>query len=200
MKKKLAIFSFSAALCFAFSGCIAVFNFNDSEGGTPSSDFSSVSEYEQAGGLTEETGFDKSAALTAALEYAGVSKEDAYNIKVERDEEGAIAVFKVEFETDYGDYGFEISISDQKIIGADYEIDEEWLKSLGGAPVTIDEAQKIALEKVPGAGLDDIRIWAEGEGGSQRFEGEAYYDSIKYEFEIDPDTGIIFDFSADLRE
>lgn len=31
-------------------------------------------------------------------------------------------------------------------------------------------------------------------------EGELFHDGVKYEFEIDPKTGIIFDWNADLRE
>lgn len=61
-------------------------------------------------------------------------------MKVERDRENDIPVFHVEFETEYGDYDFEIAVAGGKIIGADYEVDEEWL---GGGPVTLEEAKQI---------------------------------------------------------
>ena len=43
-------------------------------------------------------------------------------------------------------------------------------------------------------------MWEESDDGRGRFEGELYHDGIKYEFEFDPKTGIIFDWNADLRE
>ncbi len=70
---------------------------------------------------------DQDAALALAMENAGVPEKDAYNVKVERDRENDIPIFQVEFETEYGNYDFEIAITGGKIIGADYEVDEEWL-------------------------------------------------------------------------
>lgn len=123
-----------------------------------------------------------------------------YNVKAERDRENGIPIFQVEFETDYGDYAFEISVSDGRIVGADYEVGEEWLDRLGGAPVTPEEAKNIVRSKVPGSEAGDVRIRKEGGDGRGRFEGELFYAGMKYEFEMDPNTGIIFDWNADLRE
>ena len=87
-----------------------------------------------------------------------------------------------------------------KIIGADYEVDEEWLDRLGGSPVTLEEAKQAVQSKVPASSTENIRMWEESDDGRGRFEGELFHDGIKYEFEIDPATGIIFDWNADLRE
>ena len=78
------------------------------------------------------------AAFAIALENAGVPEGDAYNVKVEPDRENDISIWQVEFETDYGDYDFEIAVDGGRIIGADYEVDEEWLDFLGGSPVAED--------------------------------------------------------------
>lgn len=142
---------------------------------------------------------DRDAALAIALENAGVTENDIYNVKVERDRTDGISVFDIEFETDYGDYDFEVAVSDGTIVGADYEVNEEWLGRLGGSPVTMEEAKSIIQDKVPGASADDIRIWEERDDGRARYEGELFHDEMKYEFEIDPETGIIFDWNADLR-
>ena len=139
-------------------------------------------------------------ALSIALENAGVPEEDAYNVKVERDRENDVPIFQVEFETQYGDYDFEIALADGRIVGADYEVDEEWLDALGGSPVTQERAREIAASKVPGSSAGDVQIWEENEDGRVRLEGELFHDGIKYEFEMDADTGIIFDWNADLRE
>lgn len=160
-------------------------------GGTPGS---SVQPENSQGG---EIGSEE--ALALALENAGVPEGDAYNVQVERDRENDIPVYQVEFETRYGDYDFSIAVSDGSIADADYEVDEEWLDTLGGSPVTLEEAKEIVRQKVPGADAADIQIREEG-GGRGRFEGELFHGGMKYEFEIDPQTGIIFNWNADMRE
>ena len=143
---------------------------------------------------------DRDAALRLAFENAGVRKEDAYNVQMERDRENDISIFQVEFETEYGDYDFEIAAADGRIVGADYEVDEEWLDKLGGSPVSLEEARRIIQSKVPGSDAADIRIWEESGDGRGRFEGELLHEGIQYEFEIDPKTGVVFDWNADMRE
>lgn len=145
-------------------------------------------------------GTDRDGAFALALENAGVPEEDAHNVKVEQDREHDISIWQVEFETDYGDYDYEISIEDGRIIGADYEVDEEWLDSLGGAPADEEKAKSIAAEKAGGAPAEEVQIRQESDDGRIRFEGELYWNGIKYEFELDAQTGIIFDWNADMRE
>ena len=139
-------------------------------------------------------------AFALALENAEVPEDDAYNVKVEKDRENDISIWQVEFETDYGDYEYEIASADGRIVGADYEVDEEWLDSLGGSPVDEDGARSIAAGKAGGASADEVQIWQESDDGRSRFEGELFWNGIKYEFELDAQTGIIFDWNADMRE
>ena len=42
-------------------------------------------------------------AFAIALKNAGVPERDAYNVEIKSDRENGIAIFKVEFETRYGD-------------------------------------------------------------------------------------------------
>ena len=125
---------------------------------------------------------------------------DAYNIKTETDSDNGTPLYDIEFETDYGDYDFEVAMADGRIVGADYEVDEEWLDALGGSPVTAEEAASIVAGKIPGASAADVDIWEESGDGRGRYEGELFLDGMKYEFEIDPQTGRIFDWNADLRD
>ena len=138
-------------------------------------------------------------ALAIALSNAGVPEADAYNVKVEQDRDGGIPIYDIEFETEYGDYDYEIAVDGGRIVGADYEVDEEWLDALGGEPVTLEEAQSAVAEKVSGASPSDVQIWEEGGDGRSRYEGTLSLDGMYYEFELDPQTGIIFDWNADLR-
>ena len=142
----------------------------------------------------------REAALAIALENAGVLEGDAYNVKNETDSDNGIPLYDIEFETDYGDYDFEVAIADGRIVGGDYEVDEEWLDTLGGSPVTVEEAAVIVAGKVPGADAADVSVREESEDGRDRYEGELFFEDMKYEFEIDPQTGKIFDWNADLRD
>ena len=143
---------------------------------------------------------DQDKALSIAMENASVPEDDAYNIKVERDGDNSIPIYDIEFETDYGDYDFEVAIDDGRIVGADYEVNEEWLSRLGGSQVSQEDAKVIAASKIPGSSREDIRIQEEGDDGRTRYEGWCQFDNMEYEFEMDPETGIIFDWNADLQE
>ena len=139
-------------------------------------------------------------ALAIALDNASVPEADAYNVKVERDGDNGIPLWDIEFETEYGDYDFEVALSGGRIVGADYEVDDEWLDRLGGSPVTADEAKAILQSKAPGVEAGDIALREEHSDGRLRYEGEAYGGGMKYEFEMDAATGVIYDWNADLRE
>ena len=139
-------------------------------------------------------------ALAIALDNASVPEPNAYNVKVERDGDNGIPIWDIEFETEYGDYDFEVAISGGRIVGADYEVDEEWLDRLsrhGGGPLSAGQAQDIVAAKAPDASSFLIR--EEHSDGRLCYEGEAYGDDIKYEFELDAATGVIYDWNADLR-
>ena len=139
-------------------------------------------------------------ALAIALANAGVPEGDAYNVKTETDSDNGIPLWDIEFETEYGDYDFEVALSGGRIVGADYEVDDEWLDRLGGSPVTADEAKAILQSKAPGVEAGDIDLREEHSDGRLRYEGEAYGGGMKYEFEMDAATGVIYDWNADLRE
>ena len=147
----------------------------------------------------EQAGTDRDGALAIALENAGVDEQDIYNVKVEQDGDNGIPIYDIEFETDYGDYDFEVAVADGRIVGADYEVDEEWLDTLGGSPVDQNGVRQLVAAKVPGASAQDVQVREEGGDGRGRYEGELYHDSMKYEFEVDPRTGRIFDWAADWR-
>ena len=141
---------------------------------------------------------DRDGALAIALSNAGVSEEDAYNVKVERDGDNGIDIFDIEFETDYGDYDFEVAVDGGRIVGADYEVDEEWVYRQTESPISIEEAESLVRGKASDPD-GEIHIRQEGGDGRPRYEGSYFSGDMEYEFEIDPNTGIIFDWNADLR-
>ena len=76
-------------------------------------------------------------------------------------------------------------------------VDEEWLDRLGGTPLDMNEAASRVAAKI-GADTEDIRIWQEEDDGRIRYEGEAFHDGVKDEFEMDAETGIISDWDLGI--
>ena len=150
-------------------------------------------------GSASASEIDRDTALAIAMEYVGVTEDEIYSTRTDRDRTNGVQVYEIEFNTEYCDYDFEIAISDGSIVEMSYDIDEYWLGRLDGSPVTMDEAIALIQDEVPGAAADDIRIWEERDDGWTRYEGNLYYDGVSYEFEIDPETGIIFDWSEEHR-
>ena len=142
---------------------------------------------------------DAEQALSIALADAGVSEDDIYSYKTERDRDDGMSVYEVEFETDYCDYSYEIETDGGRIISADYDVDDRYIRSLEDSPITEEDAKAIVQSKVPGSSSEDIRIREERDDGRSYYEGDLRYDGVRYEFEIDQNTGIITDWSADYR-
>ena len=206
--KRILIFGLAAGLLLAcLAGCGAQQSTIGGQAVPASSALEAPSGQEPApspssapNGGTSSGEISREEALAIALDNAGVPEGDAYNIKNETDRDHGIPIYDIEFETEYGDYDFEIAIDGGRIVGADYEVDEEWLNTLSGSPVSMEEATEIVAGKVPGSSAADVTIWEESGDGRGRYEGELFFDGMKFEFEIDPQTGRIFDWNADLRD
>ena len=63
--------------------------------------------------------------------------------------------------------------------------------------VSLEEATKIALDKVPGATEQDIRINLDYDDGRQKYEGDIIYEQMEYDFEIDANTGEVIEWSEE---
>ena len=160
---------------------------------------STATESDTSSGSAAASDIDSDTALAIAIDYAGVSEDEISRTQTRRDRSNGIQVYEVEFSTEYRDYDFDIAISDGTIVEMSYEIDEYWLGRLDGSPVTMDEAVTLIQENVPGSSAEDIRIWEERDDGWTLYEGNLYYDCVSYEFEIDPETGTIFNWSEERR-
>ena len=69
--------------------------------------------------------------------------------------------------------------------------------SVSGVSLTLEEAQKIALERVPGATAQNISIELDEDDGWYIYEGDILYNRMEYEFEIDANTGNILKWEAE---
>lgn len=165
-------------------------------------------------GLKGGKDIGKEAALEAALADAGVRESDTTRLRVSSEIDDGRKVYEVRFDVEGTEYDYEISRRDGQILSADTEristvdttdragtTDKEKsgnsqnnAEALG---ISIEEAEKIALERVPGASENNIRIQSDYDDGKYKYEGDIIYDGKEYEFEIDASTGTILEWSEE---
>lgn len=65
--------------------------------------------------------------------------------------------------------------------------------------ITLEEASKLALDRVPGATVQDLKIELDYDDGRQIYEGDIIYNQKEYEFEIDANTGDFLEWKEERR-
>ena len=135
---------------------------------------------------------DREEALRIALGYVGVARRDVRNLKIERGEENGVPVYKVEFETAFGDFDVAVSRRSGDVVDADCEIREEWVRRQRAVP----NVRREAARRIPGARPEDVRLSRAGE----RWEGVLRKNGCKAEFEADRRTGILHDWNLERRD
>lgn len=137
----------------------------------------------------------KDNALNRALHFVDVQRNEIEELKIQRDREKDIEVYKIEFSTEYGDFDFAYAQLNGRLIDADYEIDEEYLRTLPRHNLNTDQAVNYIARKL-NVPLQTIKARREG----NRLEARIYHNHMLYEIELDCRSGVIYDFNADLRE
>ena len=146
-------------------------------------------------------------AKQVALEHAGVSESELSRLRIKRDYEDGIAIYDVEFCVNGREYDYEITAEGANIISADSEVDDDFYypgdaaSSQPSIPenfISVDEAIAVALERIPGASLENVRVKLDRDDGVLYYEGEAYYDKKEYEFEINAYTGDILEWKEEI--
>lgn len=180
-------------------------------------------------GFTGGKDIGKDAALEAALQDAGVTKEEATRLKTSKDRDDGRMIYEIQFDANGTEYDYEIAAEDGTILTADTESvasntaaqnkDTQGNESAqeaqngqqnntqnnqsqsAGANVAVsqEQAMQTALERVPGATESDIRMELDNDDGQYKYEGDIIYDQREYEFEIDANTGIILEWSEERR-
>ena len=177
-------------------------------------------------GLKGGKDIGKEAALEAALADAGVRESDTTRLRVSSEIDDGRKVYEVRFDVEGTEYDYVISGRDGQILSADTEristvdtTDRAGTTDTAGTAdtagttdkeksgnsqnnaealgISIEEAEKIALERVPGASENDIRIQSDYDDGKYKYEGDIIYDGKEYEFEIDASTGTILEWSEE---
>lgn len=165
------------------TGAIVSFD-SDIEGWAPSNPGTT-------GGITQEE------AKSIALKHAGLSASNVTFYRVREDWDDGRNIYEVEFYSGNVEYDYEIDKATGAIISYDSDI-EGWAPSVpGGNPITLDQARNLVLAKVPGMTAQNVRIHQDWDDGRKIYEGEAWYNGVEYEFEIDASTGAFLDWSAE---
>ncbi len=137
---------------------------------------------------------DKKQALEQALLFVQVKRSDIKNLKIDADREHNIPVYKVEFDTRYGDFDFAYARANGRLIDADFEIDEEYYRRLPRHNFSMTQG-KAAIAKQLGVPQSKIKVRHQG----NILEGEVYHNKLKHEFSYDLRYGILYDLNTELR-
>lgn len=151
---------------------------------------------------TSATGvITESRALEIAYTHAGVKPEDILFSKVKLEYDDGVQEYDVNFFTQGKEYDYDILASTGEIRSYDYEVeDHAWSGQTDGSQtgaITIEQAQKLALDRVPGADASHLRIKTDMDDGRTIYEGKIVYNNVEYEFEIDAATGTVLEWDSE---
>jgi len=136
--------------------------------------------------LTEEQ------AKSKALAHAGVKAADVTFVECNLDRDDGRTVYEIEFYSGNKEYDYEVDGYTGKILSFDYDAEKYAPSQSSSSSISADEAKKLALAKVPGAQLKDIREFeTDRDDGRLEYEGTIIYQEKEYEFEIDGSNGAI---------
>lgn len=139
----------------------------------------------------------EAAAKQIALEHAGIAEADASYLWVSRDYDDGRLKYEVEFFSGSKEYDYDIDAADGSILSFDSETEFAGKKTAGSEGISLEQAKKIALAKVPGADDSHIRIEKDRDDGQLLYEGKIVYSGVEYEFEISAADGSVLDWEID---
>ena len=131
-------------------------------------------------------------ALAAALADSGVDEASASYIRVRRSRDDGASIYEVRFADSSAIYEYDIAAN-----GTMVKKSVDYVDGTAQDLMSVDEAAAIALERVPGATRDDMRIRQGLDDGRIVYEGNIYHDGYEYEFEIDGQSGRFLDFERE---
>ncbi len=143
-------------------------------------------------------------AQKIALQDAGFTEKQVSGLQVKQETDDGILEYEVEFYADGKEYSYTIDASSGEIRDKDIDTDDDHPtdradsgSNTSAKAISVEEAKKIALKKVPGAKEKDIQIKREYDDGREIYEGSVIYKDTEYEFEIDARNGKILSWEED---
>lgn len=159
---------------------------------TPRAESSQASSAAGSTGLiTEEE------AANIAKEHAQVTDCTMLPVKLDRDD--GRQVYDVEFFTADGkEYDYEIDAATGEVLSYDYDAERQAAAASGTASITEAEAKALVLAQVPGAAEENfLEFKTDYDDGRLEYEGELFYDGMKYEFTVDGYSGTIREWESE---
>lgn len=162
-----------------------------------------------------------------AFQDAGIQKTDTSRLRVSRELDDGRKSYEIEFDAGNKEYSYEIQASDGTILSSDVETIQQNIQTenqqAAQNPQTAEtqqpaenqqtteapasqtptpavseaDAKKAALDRVPGAAEQDLRMELEYDDGRYIYEGDIYYQQKEYEFEIDANNGSFLKWSEE---
>ena len=145
-----------------------------------------------ASAITEEQ------AKAIALEKAGITEADTIAIAVKQERDDGVSIYNVDIYTADRDYEYDVAVADGTIYSQESEPVERITSTNVNTGVSLDEAKKALLAKVPGAADKNLRISLDRDDGRYNYEGEIIYGDKSYEYEVNAETGDIYEWSEEL--
>ena len=143
-------------------------------------------------------------AKNMAMNHSGVKKEEVQFIQVNTDWDDGKQLYEVEFSANGKEYDYEISTQDGTIVS--YSVDQEYESSIqpgnqtgdpsGQTVISMEQAKEIVAAQIEGIDVSGIYIKQDYDHGRVVYEGDAYYNGTKYEFEIDGLTGKLLEWKS----
>lgn len=159
------------------------------------------SKTESGANNTANSRISEEEARSIALKDAGVSEQDISGIRIKLEKDDGIQQYEVDFYAGDREYDYDIDASTGKILSKDMEIDDDFRRSDASQPADLalseEDAIKMALEKVPQAAKENVRIHLDYDDGKAIYEGSIIYDGVEYDFEIDASTGVLLEWEQE---
>lgn len=149
----------------------------------------------------------ENAAKEIALAHAGFSEAEVTLQKVKLDRDDGRAEYEIEFRKEGVKYEYEIDAESGEIISFDRDGKLPVGTNADGTPVTVtvisaDDAKAAALAH---AGLDASevtfsKVKLDRDDGRDEYEIEFRKDNVKYEYEIDAETGGVISYDKEIKK
>lgn len=119
-------------------------------------------------------------------------KEDLGNNKVQE-------ITLVDEQKEQSNRETEVQVQDNSVQNESIRKDDIQDDSKQKVELSIEDAKKLALERVEGATENDVWIELDYDDGHYVYEGEILYGQKEYEFEIDANTGTFLEWSEERK-
>ena len=149
---------------------------------------------------TDQDGITADQAKELALDHAGLTAAQVTFVRAQLERDDGRQVYDVEFydPSSYTEYDYEIDASSGSILSYDFDAEGYDRPAAGTTTISADQAKQIALDRVPGATMNDIyEFELDRDDGRLEYEGTIYYNGMEYEFTIDGYSGAIREWEAE---